>query len=199
MYQPYDDTLLKNNEYRDPLSRAGAFQLHTGAEATLTAMDEAVKSTDTKSLCSGEHEKLGGRGNYIVIGGDTRLRRWQYHRYSLTPRPNCRATLYSKPATCVPYSASAGTSLKKPSTPGDTQFLWRAPAAIGLVMADAANESRLHFADGRAQSAPPFQRSGLSALRRRGTLHKGSGPFRPPSAWSFSWQSDFVRDPEHPT
>ena len=69
-----DDTLLKTMNIGTRYHALGLFSSRTGAAGQLTAMDEAVKSTDTEVLSIDfprDTKGWGGHGNYIVIGGDS--------------------------------------------------------------------------------------------------------------------------------
>ena len=131
-----DDTLLKEMNVGTKYHALGLFSSRTGAAGQITAIDDAVKATNTEVLSiefPRDTKGWGGHGNYIVIGGndvsDVR------HAIELG------LELTKKNAGEFTYSASAGAALQKAfhAVPGEAfGFMAGSPAAIGLVMADTA-------------------------------------------------------------
>ena len=67
-----DDTLLKEMNVGTKYHCLGLFSSRTGAAGQLTALDDAVKATNTEVLSielPRDTKGWGGHGNYIVLGG----------------------------------------------------------------------------------------------------------------------------------
>ena len=67
-----DETLLEKMNIGKKYRALGLFSSRTGAAGQLTAMDDAVKATNTEMLSFDlprDTKGWGGHGNYIVIGG----------------------------------------------------------------------------------------------------------------------------------
>ena len=67
-----DDTLLKEMNIGTKYHCLGLFSSRTGAAGQLTALDDAVKATNTEVLSielPRDTKGWGGHGNYIVLGG----------------------------------------------------------------------------------------------------------------------------------
>ena len=67
-----DETLLKKMNIGTKYRVLGLLSSRTGAAGQLTAMDEAIKSTNTELLSFDlprDTKGWGGHGNYLVIGG----------------------------------------------------------------------------------------------------------------------------------
>ena len=67
-----DETLLEKMNIGKKYRALGLFSSRTGAAGQLTAMDDAVKATNTELLSFDlprDTKGWGGHGNYIVIGG----------------------------------------------------------------------------------------------------------------------------------
>ena len=67
-----DDTLLKEMNVGMKYHALGLFSSRTGAAGQITAIDDAVKATNTEVLSiefPRDTKGWGGHGNYIVIGG----------------------------------------------------------------------------------------------------------------------------------
>ena len=139
-----DDTLLKTMNIGTRYHALGLFSSRTGAAGQLTAMDEAVKSTDTEfsRLIFPETPKAAG-------GPENGHRRDRSRRCAMPsvqplnlPINMQASSISAKPATWnLPIPPAREASLKKPSTPRRGQafgFMAGSPAAIGLVMADTA-------------------------------------------------------------
>ena len=144
-----DETLLRAMNAGTTYRSLGLYSSRTGAAGQLTALDEAVKSTNTEVLSiefPRDTKGWGGHGNYVVLGGDNvaEVRRAVQIALSLTDK--YAGELYISQAGHLEfvYSASAGAVLKKAfdAEPGQAfGFLAGSPAAIGLVMADHALKS----------------------------------------------------------
>ena len=68
-----DDTLLRHMNIGTDYHCLGLFSSRTGAAGQLTAIDDAVKATNTEVLSielPRDTKGWGGHGNYIVLGGD---------------------------------------------------------------------------------------------------------------------------------
>lgn len=68
-----DDTLLKEMNVGTKYHALGLFSSRTGAAGQITAIDDAVKATNTEVLSiefPRDTKGWGGHGNYIVIGGN---------------------------------------------------------------------------------------------------------------------------------
>ena len=68
-----DDTLLKEMNIGTKYHTLGLFSSRTGAAGQITAIDDAVKATNTEVLSiefPRDTKGWGGHGNYIVIGGN---------------------------------------------------------------------------------------------------------------------------------
>jgi microcompartment protein PduB len=126
----------------------GLFSSRTGAAGQLTALDDAVKATNTEVLSielPRDTKGWGGHGNYIVLGGtdvsDVR------HAISMALELTNKnaGEVYSESGHLeFAYSASAGQVLNKAfgvSVGEAFGFMAGSPAAIGLVMADTAMKS----------------------------------------------------------
>ena len=141
-----DDNLLDKMNVGKKYRALGLFSSRTGAAGQLTAMDDAVKATNTELLSvelPRDTKGWGGHGNYIVIGGqdvsDVR------HAIELalegTNRNAGEVYISESGHLEFAYSASAGEVLVKAlgAKPGQAfGFLAGSPAAIGLVMGDYA-------------------------------------------------------------
>lgn len=125
-----DDTLLKEMNIGTKYHCLGLFSSRTGAAGQLTALDDAVKATNTEVLSielPRDTKGWGGHGNYIVLGGtdvsDVR------HAISMALElTNKNAGQVLNKAFGVPMGEAFG-------------FMAGSPAAIGLVMADTAMKS----------------------------------------------------------
>ena len=141
-----DDTLLKQMNIGTKYHCLGLFSSRTGAAGQITAIDDAVKATNTEVLSielPRDTKGWGGHGNYIVLGGEdvSDVRHAVELALSLTNK--YAGELYISQAGHLEfaYSASAGPALVKAfhARPGQAfGFMAGSPAAIGLVMADTA-------------------------------------------------------------
>lgn len=141
-----DDSLLEKmnigNEYRT----LGLFSSRTGAAGQFTALDDAVKATNTEVLSIDiprDTKGWGGHGNYVVLGGHSVPDVRQAISIALELTEKYCGEVYTSDAGHLEYaySASAGPVLQKAfgAKPGEAfGFMAGSPAAIGLVMADNA-------------------------------------------------------------
>ncbi len=141
-----DESLLEKMNIGSKYRVLGLFSSRTGAAGQLTAMDDAVKATNTELLSFDlprDTKGWGGHGNYIVIGGEdvSDVRHAIELALELTNR-NAGEVYISKAGHLeFAFSASAGPVLQKAFGAVSGQafgFMAGSPAAIGLVMADHA-------------------------------------------------------------
>ncbi|MGN0250085.1 MAG: microcompartment protein PduB [Oliverpabstia sp.] len=124
----------------------GLFSSRTGAAGQMTAIDDAVKATNTEVLSIDfprDTKGWGGHGNYVVLGGNDISDVRHAIQLSLELTNKYAGELYISQAGHLEfaYSASAGTVLSKAFHAVPNQafgFMAGSPAAIGLVMADTA-------------------------------------------------------------
>ncbi|HEY9575725.1 MAG TPA: microcompartment protein PduB [Lachnospiraceae bacterium] len=144
-----DEVLLEEMQLSKPYSCLGLISSRTGAAGQITAVDEAVKSTNTEVLSielPRDTKGWGGHGNYIIIGGDTVSDVRKAVEISLELINKYAGELYISQAGHLEfaYSANAGQALSMAFDAPMGQafgFLCGSPAAIGLVMADKALKS----------------------------------------------------------
>ena len=137
-----DDTLLKE-------MNVGTKYHCLGAAGQLTAIDDAVKATNTEVLSielPRDTKGWGGHGNYIVLGGSdvSDVRHAISMALELTNKYAGEVYISESGHLEFAYSASAGQALNKAfGVPMGEAFGFMAgsPAAIGLVMADTAMKS----------------------------------------------------------
>lgn len=124
----------------------GLFSSRTGAAGQMTAIDDAVKATNTEVLSIDfprDTKGWGGHGNYVVLGGNDISDVRHAIQLSLELTNKYAGELYISQAGHLEfaYSASAGSVLSKAFHAVPDQafgFMAGSPAAIGLVMADTA-------------------------------------------------------------
>ena len=141
-----DETLLKQMNVGTRYRTLGLFSSRTGAAGQLTAIDDAVKATNTEVLSIDfprDTKGWGGHGNYVVLGGNDVSDVRHAISLSLELTNKYAGELYISQAGHLEfaYSASAGSVLQKAfgAEPGEAfGFMAGSPAAIGLVMADTA-------------------------------------------------------------
>lgn len=144
-----DDTLLSQMNLEKPYHTLGLLSSRTGAAGQITAVDDAVKATDTHVLSielPRDTKGWGGHGNYIVLGGNDISDVRHAIELSLELTNKYAGELYISDSGHLEfaYSASAGPAINKAfGTPLNESFGFMAgsPAAIGLVMADHAMKS----------------------------------------------------------
>ena len=141
-----DDALLEKMNVGKKYRALGLLSSRTGAAGQLTAMDDAVKATNTEILSIDlprDTKGWGGHGNYIVIGGyDISDVRHAIEMALEGTNRNAGEVYISESGHLeFAYSASAGDVLVKAfgAKYGEAfGFFAGSPAAIGLVMADHA-------------------------------------------------------------
>ena len=124
----------------------GLFSSRTGAAGQITAIDDAVKATNTEVLSielPRDTKGWGGHGNYIVLGGNdvSDVRHAVSLALELTNKYAGELYISQSGHLEFAYSSSAGQALEKAfgAEPGQAfGFMAGSPAAIGLVMADTA-------------------------------------------------------------
>lgn len=141
-----DDVLLDKMNVGKKYHALGLFSSRTGAAGQFTALDDAVKATNTEVLSielPRDTKGWGGHGNYVVIGGDDVSDVRDAIRMALELTNKYAGELYISEAGHLEfaYSASADPVLQKAfgAMPDKAfGFFAGSPAAIGLVMADTA-------------------------------------------------------------
>lgn len=141
-----DETLLEHMNIGKRYHALGLFSSRTGAAGQFTALDDAVKATNTEVLSielPRDTKGWGGHGNYVVLGGNDVSDVRNAIEMALELTNKYAGELYISEAGHLEfaYSASAGVVLQKAFGAKPNQafgFLAGSPAAIGLVMADAA-------------------------------------------------------------
>lgn len=141
-----DDTLLEKMQVGKKYHALGLFSSRTGAAGQLTALDDAVKATNTEVLSielPRDTKGWGGHGNYVVLGGNDVSDVRDAIQMALNLTNKYAGELYISEAGHLEfaYSASAGDVLQKAFGAKKDKafgFLAGSPAAIGLVMADTA-------------------------------------------------------------
>lgn len=140
------EELLKEMNIGNQYRALGLFSSRTGAAGQLTAIDDAVKATNTEALpidFPRDTKGWGGHGNYVVLGGNDISDVRHAIELSLELTNKYAGELYISKAGHLEfaYSASAGSVLSKAFHAKPEQafgFMAGSPAAIGLVMADTA-------------------------------------------------------------
>lgn len=141
-----DATLLSHMNVGEQYHALGLFSSRTGAAGQFTALDDAVKATNTEVLSielPRDTKGWGGHGNYVVLGGQDVSDVRSAVSMALDLTNKYAGELYISEAGHLEfaYSASAGQVLHKAFGACIGQafgFLAGSPAAIGLVMADHA-------------------------------------------------------------
>lgn len=141
-----DATLLSHMNVGEQYHALGLFSSRTGAAGQFTALDDAVKATNTEVLSielPRDTKGWGGHGNYVVLGGQDVSDVRSAVSMALDLTNKYAGELYISEAGHLEfaYSASAGQVLHKAFGARIGQafgFLAGSPAAIGLVMADHA-------------------------------------------------------------
>ena len=145
-----DDTLLKEMNIGTKYHCLGLFSSRTGAAGQLTALDDAVKATNTEVLSielPRDTKGWGGHGNYIVLGGTdvSDVRHAISMALELTNKNAGEVYISEKRSSGVlPIQPVQDRVLNKAfGVPMGEAFGFMAgsPAAIGLVMADTAMKS----------------------------------------------------------
>lgn len=144
-----DDSLLAQMNLPKPYKTLGILSSRTGAAGQITAVDDAVKATNTEVLSimlPRDTKGWGGHGNFIILGGDTvsDVRRAVEISLELTNRNAGELYISEAGHLEFAFSASADQALHMAFDVPLGQsfgFLCGSPAAIGLVMADLAVKS----------------------------------------------------------
>ncbi len=144
-----DDSLLAQMNLPKPYKTLGILSSRTGAAGQITAVDDAVKATNTEVLSimlPRDTKGWGGHGNFIILGGDTVSDVRRAVEISLELANRNAGELYISEAGHLEFafSASADQALHMAFDVPLGQsfgFLCGSPAAIGLVMADLAVKS----------------------------------------------------------
>ena len=141
-----DDTLLEKMNVGKKYHALGLVSSRAGAAGQFTALDDAVKATNTEVLSielPRDTKGWGGHGNYVVLGGNDVSDVRDAIQMALNLTNKYVGELYISEAGHLEfaYSASAGDVLQKAFGAKKDKafgFLAGSPAAIGLVMADTA-------------------------------------------------------------
>ena len=144
-----DSSLREEMKLPAHISALGLLSSRTGAAGQICAIDEAIKNTNTEIVSielPRDTKGWGGHGNYIVIGGHdvSDCRRAIEIALELTERNAGEVYISAAGHLEFAYSASASFAINKAfDIPLGRAFGFMAgsPAAIGLVMADAAMKS----------------------------------------------------------
>ena len=113
-----DDTLLQKMNIGTKYHALGLFSSRTGAAGQLTAIDDAVKATNTEILSielPRDTKGWGGHGNYIVLGGNdiSDVRHAVQLALELTEKYAGELYISESGHLEFAYSASAGPALQK--------------------------------------------------------------------------------------
>lgn len=141
-----DSELLEKMNIKKDYRALGVYSSRTGAAGQFTALDDAVKTTNTEVLSielPRDTKGGAGHGNYVVLGSHDVSDVRSAIKKALELTDKYTGELYASDAGHLEftYSASAGPVLQKALNAKPYQafaFMAGAPAAIGLVMADAA-------------------------------------------------------------
>lgn len=141
-----DSQLQQQMQLDKPYRALGVISSRTGAAGQITAVDDAIKSTNTELLTvelPRDTKGWGGHGNYIVLGGEdvADVRRAVEITLELTAKYAGGVYVNDAGHLEFAYSARAGEALHQTfgiPTGEAFGFMAGSPAAIGLVMADHA-------------------------------------------------------------
>ena len=141
-----DPELRKKMKIKENYRSVGIISSRTDAAGQITAVDDAVKETNTEVLSielPRDTKGWGGHGNYIVLGGNdvSDVRHAISLALELTNKNAGEVYISESGHLEFAFSASAGPAIHKAfGTPLGEAFGFMAgsPAAIGLVMADNA-------------------------------------------------------------
>lgn len=144
-----DDSLLAQMKLPKSYKALGLLSSRTGAAGQITAVDDAVKATNTEVLSimlPRDTKGWGGHGNFIILGGNTvsDVRRAVEISLELTNRNAGELYISDAGHLEFAFSASADQAIHMAFGVPIGQsfgFLCGSPAAIGLVMADQAVKS----------------------------------------------------------
>lgn len=163
----------------------GLFSSRTGAAGQITAIDDAVKATNTEVLSiefPRDTKGWGGHGNYIVIGGNDVSDVRHAIELGLELTKKNAGELYISDSGHLEFTFSrAGAALQKAfhAIPGSLGFMAGSPAAIGLVMADTRNESvrsKHHLLHDSRHRNQPFQPELILGISGDAKCCQGSCP-----------------------
>lgn len=144
-----DGELQKKMELPKAYSALGLISSRTGAAGQVVAVDEAIKNTNTELLSielPRDTKGWGGHGNFIILGGQdvSDVRRAVEIALELTKKNAGEVYISDAGHLEFAYSASVSYAINKMFDVPLGQafgFMAGSPAAIGLVMADAAVKS----------------------------------------------------------
>lgn len=144
-----DSALLAEMNLPKTYSALGLISSRTGAAGQITAVDEAIKNTNTEVLSielPRDTKGWGGHGNFIILGGRdvSDVRRAVEMTLELVNKHAGEVYISDAGHLEFAYSASASYALHQVFDVPVGQafgFMCGSPAAIGLVMADAAVKS----------------------------------------------------------
>lgn len=144
-----DSELQKRMNLPKKYSALGLISSRTGAAGQITAVDEAIKNTNTELLSielPRDTKGWGGHGNFIIVGGKdvSDVRRAVEIALELTKKHAGEVYISDAGHLEFAFSASASYAIHKVFDVPLGQafgFMAGSPAAIGLVMADAAVKS----------------------------------------------------------
>lgn len=144
-----DEKLLKTMGVGEKYRCLGVYSSRTGAAGQLTALDEAVKTTNTEVLAielPRDTKGWGGHGNFIIIGGETPADVKRAVELALEYIDINAGEIYISEAGHMEfqYSARCGEAINKAfDVPIGRPFgfVCASPAPIGMVIADIALKS----------------------------------------------------------
>ena len=144
-----DSELQKKMNLPKAYSALGLISSRTGAAGQIVAVDEAIKNTNTELLSielPRDTKGWGGHGNFIILGGRdvSDVRRAVEIALELTKKNAGEVYISDAGHLEFAYSASASYAIHQVFDVPLGQafgFMAGSPAAIGLVMADAAVKS----------------------------------------------------------
>ena len=124
-----DDTLLQKMNIGTKYHALGLFSSRTGAAGQLTAIDDAVKATNTEILSielPRDTKGWGGHGNYIVLGGNdiSDVRHAVQLALELTEKYAGELYISESGHLEFAYSASAGACSSESLSCGTRGSLW---------------------------------------------------------------------------
>lgn len=141
-----DDSLLQQMNVGTKYHCLGLFSSRTGAAGQITAIDDAVKATNTEVLSielPRDTKGWGGHGNYIVIGAETVADARRAVEIALEKTERNAGEIYVSDAGHLEFAYSPradqalGFAFDIPRGKA-FGFVCGSPAAIGFVMADLA-------------------------------------------------------------
>lgn len=141
-----NDKLQKKMNLSKNYAALGLISSRTGAAGQIVAVDEAIKNTNTEVLSielPRDTKGWGGHGNFIILGGHdvSDVRRAVKIALELTKKHAGEVYVSDAGHLEFAYSASASDAIHQMFDVPVGQafgFMAGSPAAIGLVMADAA-------------------------------------------------------------